>query len=57
MNKDTLLEFKLKLNQDIDGYHNKGYENVFYISIESLSRIPIDNHWDIISVKEHKNDK
>ena len=52
MSKETLLEFRLRLNKDVPAYHQKGYEDTFYISIESLARVPIDNHWDIISVKE-----
>ena len=51
-NKDTLLEFRLRLNKDVPSYHLKGYEDTFYISIESLARLPIDDHWDIIDVKE-----
>ena len=54
MGKETLLEFRLRLNKDVPAYHQKGYEDTFYISIESLARVPIDNHWDIISVKELK---
>ena len=51
MSKETLLEFRLRLNKDIPAYHLKGYEDTFFISIESLARLPIDAHWDIISVK------
>ncbi len=54
MNKETLLEFRLRLNKDVPAYHIKGYEDTFLISIESLARLPIDDHWDIISVKEYK---
>jgi len=54
MNKDTILEFKLRLNRDVKAYHIKGYENTFLISVESLARVPIDKHWDIISVKKSK---
>ena len=50
-----LLEFKLKLNKDIDGYHKKGYEGTFFIDVGSLARFPIDDHWDILSVKDHHN--
>ncbi len=57
MIKETLLEFRLRLNEDVPAYHQKGYEDTFYISIESLSRLPIDNHCDIISVKEYKENK
>ena len=53
MSKETLLEFKLRLNKDIPAYYLKGYEDTFLISIESLARLPIDDHWDIISVKEY----
>ena len=53
MEKDTILEFKLRLNKDVKAYHDKGYEGTFLISIESLARVPIDLHWDIISVKKH----
>ncbi len=56
MSKGTLLEFRLRLNKDIPAYHQKGYEDNFYISIESLARLPIDDHWDIISVKEYKDE-
>jgi len=52
MSKETLLEFRLRLNKDVPSYHLKGYEDTFFISIESLARLPIDDHWDIISVKE-----
>jgi len=54
MTKDTILEFRLKLNKDVEGFHIKGYEDIFFISIESLARVPIDKHWDIISVKKSK---
>tara|TARA_B100000768_G_scaffold174885_1_gene185649 strand:- start:1179 stop:1343 length:165 start_codon:yes stop_codon:yes gene_type:complete len=54
MNKDTILEFRLRLNKDVESYHIKGYENTFFISVESLARVPIDKHWDIISVKKLK---
>lgn len=57
MSKETLLEFRLRLNRDMPGYHLKGYEDTFFISIESLARLPIDAHWDIISVKEYKENK
>tara|TARA_Y100000389_G_scaffold182673_1_gene199481 strand:+ start:140 stop:319 length:180 start_codon:yes stop_codon:yes gene_type:complete len=57
MTKETLLEFRLRLNRDIPAYHLKGYEDTFFISIESLARLPIDAHWDIISVKEYKENK
>lgn len=53
MTKKTLLEFRLRLNRDVTAYHLKGYEDTFFISIESLARFPIDAHWDIISVKEY----
>ena len=54
MNSETLLEFRLRLNKDVPAYNIKGYEDTFYISIESLARLPIDDHWDIIGVKEYK---
>jgi len=54
MSKETLLEFRLRLNRDVSEYRLKGYEDTFFISIESLARLPIDDHWDIISVKEYK---
>lgn len=50
---DTLLEFRLKLNQDVEAYHEKGFEDTFYINIRSLARVPIDSHWDILNVKIH----
>ena len=56
MSKETLLEFRLRLNKDVPAYRLKGYEDTFLISIESLARLPIDDHWDIISVKEYKDE-
>jgi hypothetical protein len=36
MSKETLLEFRLRLNKDVPAYHLKGYEDTFLISIEVM---------------------
>mgnify|MGYP001578759824 CR=1 FL=1 len=35
MSKDTILEFRLRLNKDVESYHIKGYENTFLLVLKA----------------------
>ena len=46
------FRFRLKLICDNWGKYKKGDIDVFYITLESLCRFPIDEHWEILSQDE-----
>ena len=46
------FRFRLKLICDNWGKYKKGDIDVFYITLESLCRFPIDAHWEILSQDE-----
>lgn len=46
---NTLIRYVLRLNIEKWGTLRKGDEREYFIRLDSLERIPIDKHWDIVS--------